>query len=95
MSTPANAVANEQMQAPRNSKVAHLSNLWVLYYRHGMNPLLSKVFYLDGTLMDAVKRGREHCTIMNYKYHFTRPLVFDLEAEEDYKKRGGLDQPDS
>jgi hypothetical protein len=56
-----------------------------------MNPMLNKVFYLDGTLQDAVRRGRLHCQIMNYKYHFTRPLVFDLEAEEAYKQHGGVD----
>lgn len=77
------------------TKIAHFSNLWVLYYRHGMNPLLTKVFHLDGNLLDAVKRGRKHCELMNYKYHFTRPLVFDLEEEEAYRLKGGLPVADS
>jgi hypothetical protein len=94
MTTANETLSQESAPIPTN-KVAHLSNLWVLYYRHGMNPMLQKVFVHDGTLQEAVKRGRAHCQIMNYKYHFTRPLVFDLESEEAYKLRGGPEQPDS
>lgn len=89
--TTANELASNDVPGIQIPRIKHFANLWQLYYRHGMNPLLSKVFYLEGTLQDAMARGRKHCQLMNYKYHFTRPLVFDLEEEEAYRAKGGLE----
>lgn len=59
-----------------------LSKFWIMSYRHGMNATLSKNFYFNGSLKEAVERARKHCDIMNYQYYFLRPLVVDIEAEE-------------
>jgi hypothetical protein len=70
------------------SKIQRFANLWTLYYRHGMNAGLYKNFYCEGNLQTAIKRAQLHCQIMNYKYIWVRPLVCDIESEEEYKLRG-------
>lgn len=70
--------------AERESK-----RLYIMYYRHGMNPQLSKGFYLNGTMEEAMLRARRHCTVMGYRYIFTRPWICDLDAEEAYKLKTG------
>jgi len=70
------------------SKVQRFSNLWTLHYRHGMNATLIKNFPCDGDLQVAKRRAQLHCQIMGYKFIWIRPLVCDIEAEEEYKLKG-------
>ena len=63
-------------------------NVWILYYRHGMNATLSKGFYFNGTMVDAIRRARKHCEIMNYHYIWVRPMVCDFDSEEYLKLNG-------
>lgn len=63
-------------------------NLYILFYRHGMNANLTKGFYCEGGLHEAQKRAKKHCDIMNYRYIFLRTMVCDLDAEEEYKLHG-------
>jgi len=70
------------------NKVQRFSNLWTLHYRHGMNATLTKNFLCDGNLQIAIKKAQLHCQIMGYKYIWVRPLVCDIEAEEEYKLKG-------
>ena len=69
-------------------KFGDFSNLYVMYYRHGMNANLTKGFYCSGDIAVAIQKARDHCKIMGYRYIFVRPLIVDIEAEESYKLRG-------
>lgn len=71
-----------------SQKPQHLSNLWTMFYRHGMNANLSKSFYCDGKMLDAQKRAKEHCKVMNYRFIFVRPLICNLEEEEESQLKG-------
>lgn len=64
-------------------------NVYILYYRHGMNPQCQKGFKLRGDLKAAVERAKVHCTRMGYRYIFVRPLVSSLEDDEKYKDTYG------
>jgi len=66
----------------------HFSNLWTLHYRHGMNAGLTKNFHHEGDFESAQLRARKHCEVMGYRYIFLRPMVIDIESEEEYKKLG-------
>jgi hypothetical protein len=55
---------------------------WVLHYRQGNNPGLTKTFQFNGSLREASQRGLAHCTLMNYSFIFVKPLFTDLQAEE-------------
>lgn len=72
-------------------KPQHLSNLYIMFYRHGMNANLTKGFFCEGNLLDARKRAEAHCKIMNYKYIFVRPMICNLEEEEEYKLHGSAE----
>lgn len=77
-----------QEQEVTKAKVEHFGNLYLLYYRHGMNANLTKGFYCDGDLLKARHRAEDHCKIMGYKFIFVRPLICDLDVEEEDKLRG-------
>ena len=75
--------------APTQSEIADFvkdlastGNLFVMYYRHGVNPGLTKVFHFEGTWQEAKKRAEAHCGIMGYKFIWMRPFIVDLDAEE-------------
>jgi len=76
-------------ETPKTLKQEILTNLYVMYYRHGMNPQLNKVFRHNGDMASAVLRARKHCEIMGYRYIFLRPFIIDIESEEDYKRSHG------
>lgn len=90
MTTPAIATPASLETAPLPLK-KHLANLYLMFYRHGMNANLTKGFYCEGNLLDARKRAEKHCKIMNYKYIFVRPMVCNLEEEESYKLNGAAE----
>lgn len=64
-------------------------NVYILFYRHGMNPQCQKGFKLRGDLKAAVERAKLHCQKMGYRYIFVRPLVTNLEDDEKYKDTYG------
>ena len=66
------------------------SDLYIMFYRHGMNANLTKGFFCSGGIQVAQKRAFEHCKIMGYKFIFVRPMVVDLQSEEEYKLKGTL-----
>lgn len=74
--------------AERPARAQRFSNLWTLYFRHGMNATLTKNFYYEGNLQSAIKRAQLHCQVMNYKYIWVRPLICDIDGEEEYKMKG-------
>lgn len=88
-STVPAAVNSVVSTGEKPNKLQRFSNLWTLYYRHGMNATLTKNFHSEGNLQVAIKRAQLHCQIMNYKYIWVRPLVCDIDAEEEYKLKGG------
>jgi len=60
-------------------------NVYILFYRHGMNPHCQKGFSHDGDIKSAVQRAQRHCEVMGYRYIFVRPFISDIDEEEKYK----------
>jgi hypothetical protein len=83
----------EQDQTIQSKTAQRFANLWTLFYRHGMNACVSKNFYHDGDLNSAISRARHHCQVMNYRYIFVKPLIVNIETEEDYILKGGTSEP--
>lgn len=74
---------------PEQTKV--LDCLWRLFFKRGMNPRGELVFAFNGPKESAIKRGREFCIRMNYKFIHVEPFFVDLdETERNYK---GEDRP--
>lgn len=71
-----------------STKEEHLSHLWIMFYRHGMNANLTKGFYFAGDILAARNRAIKHCQVMGYRFIFIRPMVVNLEREEEYKLKG-------
>ena len=87
---------NAESNLPQELKnPVRVTNYWTIFFRHGMNANLSKNFYFDGTQLEATRRAQEHCKIMGYRFIFLRPLVCNIDEEEAYKLRGGLDSSES
>lgn len=79
---PIDTTASSNASLVKSNQIL-FKDMWILFYRHGMNSTLQKNFSFAGSLPQAVDRAREHCKIMNYKYIFVRPLVCNLDEEED------------
>lgn len=73
----------------------YFTGLWILFFRHGVQATLQKVFYHAGDLVSAQKRARDHCYAMGYRYIYIRPLVVDIDGEEEYYKKNGKRVEDS
>ena len=82
ITNPTPGIPNAATIAESVSALASGGNLFAMYYRHGVNPGLTKIFYFDGTFQEAKKRAEAHCGIMGYKYIWLRPFIVDLDAEE-------------
>ena len=59
---------------------------YIMSYRYGNIPHLTKVFPFKGGLRDAIKRAQMHCTVMNYRHILTRPFIVDLDEQEKVRK---------
>ena len=68
---------------------------WILYYRFGNVPQLTKGFRLDGGIQEAINRGRKHCDLMDYKFLLVRPMVVNLDYQERLREEGKWKDPDS
>lgn len=58
--------------------------LYILNYRHGLNPNCIKYFRFSGSVKDAMRRGVKHCEVMGYSNPFVRPFLSNLENDEIY-----------
>lgn len=57
-------------------------SLWILRARRGSNPDYRCVFPFKGNKEEAVRRAREFCLRMNYKFIFVEPFLIDLDKTE-------------
>lgn len=59
---------------------------YLLYYRQGNNPHAQFfVFYHASKDMKTITaRVKRHCEVMNYRFVYVRPLVVDLDREENF-----------
>lgn len=81
--TTQNPPASSPAQEPKVQDLLFDHNAyWTMYYRHGVNATLSKNFFFEGSLHQAVERAQKHCGIMGYKYMFLRPMIVDICKEE-------------
>lgn len=74
----------------------HNRNIFTLFYRYGNVPSLSENFVMPSgsTIVDAIQKGRQHCLLMNYKFLYVKPFIYDMEMAEQRKKDGkGVDDP--
>lgn len=55
---------------------------WTLYYRHSNIPQLTKGFKFEGSLAQAIRRGKDHCEKMGYLFICVRPMIVDLDYQE-------------
>lgn len=78
-STPSKPTYIQEAATSENLQV------YIIYYRHGMNPHCQKGFVHKGDLRSAVDRAKTHCAIMGYRYIFVRPLICDLAEDEKSK----------
>ena len=56
---------------------------WILYYRYGNIPMLQKGFRFEGDTRGAIMRARKHCEVLKLKYILVRPMVVDLDYQEN------------
>jgi hypothetical protein len=49
----------------------------------------------DGNLQDATTRARKHCEMMKYRYVFVRPMIVDLDYQEELYIAGKYREPNS
>lgn len=67
---------------PLAVNTTQLTKLWKLFYKVGYNPRAELVFPFDGDKDGAIRRGREHCSRMNYKFIHVEPFFVDLDKTE-------------
>lgn len=82
MPLPVNHKDIEEIAVPTPIKPDVLTNLWKLFFKAGMNPRCELVFPFNGTKEDAIKRGREFCLRVNYKFIHVEPFLVDLDESE-------------
>jgi hypothetical protein len=71
-----------QLPAAQSCLPPDLKKCWTIFYRHGVNATLTKNFFFDGKMHEAIERAQKHCGIMGYKYIFVRPMLCDIDYEE-------------
>jgi hypothetical protein len=68
-----------------------LACLYTMFYKRGMNPRAQLIFAHNGDKDSAIKRGREHCLRMNFKFIHVEPFLVDLdETEKQFQGVGRL-----
>lgn len=60
-----------------------VGELWLVYYRHQNSVFNFKGFQHKGSIDDARRRAERHCQIMGYKMIFLKPLIANIDEEED------------
>lgn len=69
-----------------------LKHCWHLFYRHGPTPFAFKSFYHNGSEKEARERAQTHCQVMGYKLIMIKPMLADIQMEENIQlgiKQGG------
>lgn len=56
--------------------------IYKLYFARGINPRCELTFHISGGLQEAIKRSREHCDRMNYKFIRCEPFLVNLDEVE-------------
>lgn len=72
----------QQPTAPAVQQDPTFSNIYTLYYRHGLNHPISLNFRFSGGLKDAIERAKQHCSKMGYRFQFVAPFIINLDKEE-------------
>jgi hypothetical protein len=67
---------------PAKPSLSAFPKLWTLWYFAGTSGPQFKNFIFDGTMREAMQRGREHCSRMNYRFGSVRPFILDLDYQE-------------
>lgn len=74
------------MATPTTIKEELEERSYQLDYKSGQK-VWHKYFKFKGNLADAIRRGREHCTVMGYWFVNVSPHIVDLDIQErDYKQ---------
>lgn len=90
----ATATATEQINTGSGSSEEVRERFYTLVYRRG-GQVKEKNFPFKGELKDAIQRGRDHCKVMgNIRFVIVRPLVVDLDYQEEIKKETGKSPDD-
>jgi hypothetical protein len=64
-----------------------VESLFTLFYIHGNTPKVQHLnFSFKGPFKDAIQRGRNFCTRVNYRFISVRPFLTSLE---DLEQRAG------
>lgn len=63
------------------------NTLYTLFYRKGNDPTCIKNFIYQGSLADASKRGQHHCELLGYEFIYVKPLVTNLDFDEQMRLR--------
>lgn len=58
---------------------------YILHFRAGNRPPLSKVFFMNGDLTEAIERTKKHCERMNYRFCGCYPFIVDLDLQEELR----------
>jgi len=82
----------DPLDTPLKGKEARF---WTLWYRFGTIPVATKSFIFDGNLQDATMRARKHCEVMKYRYIFVRPMIVDLDYQEELFIAGKYREPNA
>ncbi len=78
------------------ANIAHSEpRFWTLWYRFGTVPIATKSFIFDGNLQEATTRARKHCEIMKYRYVFVKPMIVDLDYQEELFIAGKYREPNA
>ena len=85
--SPEKITEDEDTEQPYFVKPEELPRSYTLYYRYPTTKPLSKSFYLDDNLSMAIKRGRAHCEEMGCLFICVRPLIVNLDLQEEYKRK--------
>lgn len=76
-----------QPTIPREEKPA----VYLLYAFCGKTKL-QKAFSHVGNLESAIKRGRKHCEIMDYRFGLVERFLYDLDHQEELYTKNGQDE---
>lgn len=61
---------------------ANGKRMFELHFRVGNRKPQIKIFQLDGDMLQAITRGRDHCDRMNYRFCGVYPFLVDLDMQE-------------
>ena len=64
------------------SALPQTEHIYRLFFAFGNNPRAELIFKYDKPLQDAINRGREQCSKMNYRFIRVEEFLVDLNARE-------------